>query len=242
MAHEWIQDPSCATLLSDWVWIRALQQSHGTGQRERLWLSPLGSCSGTLMLSFPYAHPLVSLVVSLSVAEAIEHAASGTLRESITLKWPNDLMIKGHKLGGILTEVVEKNEMPPWILIGIGININVSVSQLGSVAQERPITTLLEACGTSFDLERLWERIHASLDHKLRALYWADTEAHCVADLNARLLWIGETVWARMGKKLFQGRFGGLYYNARTQRTEMLLDDMTLPLSLRLGKCLEAVA
>lgn len=102
-------------------------QTAGRGRRGREWTSPPGS--GVLMsLRWPLkvsanALGTLSLQVGLAVREAIEQAT----RLSVQLKWPNDLMLDGRKLGGILVElqstVTGDSQAMITAIIGIGLNI-----------------------------------------------------------------------------------------------------------------------
>jgi BirA family biotin operon repressor/biotin-[acetyl-CoA-carboxylase] ligase len=83
-------------------------QSSGRGRLDHRWEAPAGTA---LLVSFVLApHPLLSLAAGVAAAEA-----SGT---DVRLKWPNDLMLGGRKLGGILVEAT-----PAKAICGIGINL-----------------------------------------------------------------------------------------------------------------------
>jgi BirA family transcriptional regulator, biotin operon repressor / biotin---[acetyl-CoA-carboxylase] ligase len=100
------------------------RQTQGRGRRGRTWLSDESSLTLSLLISQPLDSRL-SLAVAVAVAEAIE---SNDPRRSIGLKWPNDLILDGGKLAGILVETISHSGSPdlqaacPQI-IGIGINL-----------------------------------------------------------------------------------------------------------------------
>ena len=86
-------------------------QSAGRGRLDRKWVAPPGTA---LLVSFVVTpHPLLSLTCGVAAAEACG--------PSIRLKWPNDLMVEGSKLGGILVEV-----RPKKAIVGIGINLTAA--------------------------------------------------------------------------------------------------------------------
>lgn len=95
-------------------------QTAGRGRLGRKWLSPAGSC---VMMSLilkpdfaPQYAPMLTLVMGLSVAQAL-HAS---------IKWPNDAVISGKKICGILTEMSLEGTNIREVVIGVGINVNLS--------------------------------------------------------------------------------------------------------------------
>ena len=97
-------------------------QTAGRGRRGRRWISAAGD-SLTFSLLWRFASGTVpvglSLAVGLAVAQALEKAGAGNVK----LKWPNDLLLEGKKLGGILVELVPG--APHSAVIGIGINLRL---------------------------------------------------------------------------------------------------------------------
>lgn len=108
----------------------AERQTAGRGRQGRTWVSPFGQA---LYLSMYYAAENgyqelqgLSLVVGLGVAQAL--TANGV--QGVQVKWPNDLLINGAKLGGILVEL--RGQMGPSVdaVIGLGINYQLQMSTL----------------------------------------------------------------------------------------------------------------
>lgn len=99
-------------------------QRAGRGRRGRSWNSPPGdSISMTFLLRPevpPDTAPVLTLVTALSVAEAINESK----QVHVGIKWPNDLVIGGRKLCGILTEMQIREGRIDHVVIGIGINVN----------------------------------------------------------------------------------------------------------------------
>lgn len=105
------------------------EQLQGRGSRGRPWHSPPGG----LWLSGLFRPPsvggleVISLRVGLAVAGAIDRFVSPPVR----LKWPNDLMLNGRKLGGILCEARWQGSDLGWIAVGVGLNVrNPAASEL----------------------------------------------------------------------------------------------------------------
>lgn len=102
-------------------------QSGGRGRRGRRWFSPLGH---GLCLSVSWCYELaprdlaaLGLVTGVAVAEALSTVVPG---HAVRLKWPNDIVAEGGKLGGILVEVSGESGGPLRIVIGIGVNVRAS--------------------------------------------------------------------------------------------------------------------
>jgi BirA family biotin operon repressor/biotin-[acetyl-CoA-carboxylase] ligase len=117
-------------------------QLAGRGRRGRSWQSPLG---GNLALSLGFAPPrplpelgALSLVVGLAVLDALE--GSGT--EGLALKWPNDVLLHGAKLGGILMELVSA---PGGAAVVVGVGINLRLPPAARLGIEQAVADLASA-------------------------------------------------------------------------------------------------
>lgn len=103
--------------------VAAEYQTGGRGRRGRRWLSPLGhGICLSVAWSFetaPRDLPALSLVAGVAVVEAL--AARGV--QGVQLKWPNDIVAAGGKLGGILVEVAGEPGGPLRVVVGIGLNV-----------------------------------------------------------------------------------------------------------------------
>jgi BirA family biotin operon repressor/biotin-[acetyl-CoA-carboxylase] ligase len=114
--------------------VMAGEQLEGRGSRGRTWHSPVGG----LWLSVLFQPPavlegieVISLRVGLAVAEAIQ----ARLPKPVQLKWPNDLMLEGRKLGGVLCEARWQGDALGWVAVGIGMNVRNRIpAELGGVA------------------------------------------------------------------------------------------------------------
>jgi BirA family biotin operon repressor/biotin-[acetyl-CoA-carboxylase] ligase len=112
--------------------VLARRQTAGRGRRGRAWASPEGNLYLSVLLR-PKAGPAeaarLSFLVAVALAEAVE-LADPALRPRITCKWPNDVLLGGAKLAGILLE--SRNASPQagragggldWVIAGIGVNL-----------------------------------------------------------------------------------------------------------------------
>jgi BirA family transcriptional regulator, biotin operon repressor / biotin---[acetyl-CoA-carboxylase] ligase len=103
----------------------AEEQYGGRGRRGRHWFSPPGKGLWFSMLLRPSGIPPASAAPITLVAAAV--LGQGLRRETglnIALKWPNDLLLNGKKIGGILTELKGEPDRIEYLIIGAGLNIN----------------------------------------------------------------------------------------------------------------------
>jgi BirA family biotin operon repressor/biotin-[acetyl-CoA-carboxylase] ligase len=121
-------------------------QSAGKGRLGRFWTSPPGV---NLYLSLllrpplpPRDAPQLTFLSALAVARAVE-AASG-LRP--TVKWPNDILLDGAKVAGLLNEMNAETERINFLVLGIGVNLNMAAAQFPTQLRY-PATSLLLATG-----------------------------------------------------------------------------------------------
>ncbi|MEQ9693628.1 biotin--[acetyl-CoA-carboxylase] ligase [Shimia sp. SDUM112013] len=114
-----------AATLTGPEWILGLRQTAGRGRRGRPWADPEGNFAGTLVLrpqETPDRIALRSFVASLALYDAFV-AATGK-PDLFSLKWPNDVLLNGAKVAGILLESAGfAGGMPSHIAIGIGVNL-----------------------------------------------------------------------------------------------------------------------
>jgi BirA family biotin operon repressor/biotin-[acetyl-CoA-carboxylase] ligase len=110
--------PSGAT----WV---AEEQTAGRGRQGRIWLSPRGEnllFSVLVRVSCPPSRlPPIALLAGLAVRDAVATAAPATEPK---IKWPNDVLVGGKKLAGILVEAVTAGSRVLAVVIGVGINVH----------------------------------------------------------------------------------------------------------------------
>jgi BirA family biotin operon repressor/biotin-[acetyl-CoA-carboxylase] ligase len=135
-------------------------QTAGRGRFDRRWESPSGTA---LLVSFVLLpHPLLSLATGVAAAEACG--------PDVRLKWPNDLLLDGRKLGGILIEVMTDRAI-------CGIGINLSWAPDGGSRLDRPRDEVLDRLRTQIDewasappadVLRRWREMSATLGRRVR--------------------------------------------------------------------------
>lgn len=106
------------------TWITAARQNAGRGRRARPWESPVGNLYATLLIDpkKPVAEcAQLSFVAAIAAADAIAPHARGA---EVRVKWPNDVLVGGRKIAGLLLESASAGAgAPHWLAIGIGINL-----------------------------------------------------------------------------------------------------------------------
>ncbi|MEF2928456.1 MAG: biotin--[acetyl-CoA-carboxylase] ligase, partial [Collinsella sp.] len=154
----------------------------------------------------------LAAVSGLAVLEALE--AQGLANE-IGLKWPNDLVARGHKLGGILVEAARDNEGKPFAVCGIGVNVNYTPQEvpdgglpaigLSNFNENVPAVNML--------LDEVYHAVINAVDAWAERLNAMEEDAGPLApvrdDYITHLNWIGEHVIARSpaGDELARGVF-----------------------------------
>jgi BirA family biotin operon repressor/biotin-[acetyl-CoA-carboxylase] ligase len=112
----------------------SVEQRAGRGSRGRTWYSPAGGLwfSQLLRPTEAAAIEVLSLRVGLAVAQAIESLG---IAEPVRLKWPNDVLLRDRKLGGILCEARWQGGKLAWVGVGVGLNVrNILPDALGDAA------------------------------------------------------------------------------------------------------------
>jgi BirA family biotin operon repressor/biotin-[acetyl-CoA-carboxylase] ligase len=122
-------------VVSGWVCF-AEQQTAGKGRRGREWVSPFGS-NIYLSIAWKFSQGGYAAIAGLSLAVGV--TVIRALREQqiyeVGLKWPNDIISQGKKLGGILIEVSGESDGPCNAVIGIGLNLFLSESKAQTITQ-----------------------------------------------------------------------------------------------------------
>ena len=128
------------------TWILARRQTKARGRRGRAWHQPVGNFAGTLVLREdrgPEQAALRSFVASLALLDAFVAVSGRT--EPFALKWPNDVLIHGGKVAGILLESVVRGGRLAGVSIGIGINLAHAPDPADLPADAvRPVSLLAE--------------------------------------------------------------------------------------------------
>lgn len=144
----------------------AEEQTAGRGRGVNSWQSPRSTgiyCSSILRPALPPSDVLVlSLAAGLAVHAAIQQVDARALPD---LKWPNDVLIDGKKVCGILTEMNAEATRVRYLVVGVGINVNQA-----SFPKDLPATSLRLATGSEWSRVELAAALLKSLDREYRSL------------------------------------------------------------------------
>jgi len=183
------------------LWIVARRQSAGYGRRAREWRHDVGDFAGTLLFR-PAAQPAlfgqISFITALAVAETI---AALVRDDSVTVKWPNDVLIHGGKAAGVLLEHIGPKDKP---LLAVGIGINV-ISKPGNL--DYPAARLMDHMGTPAPLAAA---LAASIDARfwtLIDLWMRDGFAPIRTAWLAKAAGLGKAITVRMPNEEISGIF-----------------------------------
>jgi BirA family biotin operon repressor/biotin-[acetyl-CoA-carboxylase] ligase len=195
------------------LWIVADRQSAGRGRQGRSWASPPGNLYASLLLLDPCAMrdaPQLGFVAGLAVHDAV----AGFVGEesALALKWPNDLLLGGAKLAGILLEaqVVGPSRT---LAVAIGCGVNVTASPLDTPYP----TTHLRAVGPGVDRDALFEAFASTFAARLAQWSRGLGFPAIRRDWLARAAGLGGEVTIRLPAGERRGRFAGLDDHGRLQ-------------------------
>lgn len=185
--------------------VQAAAQTRGRGRDGRAWASPPGDLFMSIVLR-PRGRPgdvaQLGFVAGIAVAEAVE-AMPGAPRTA-TLKWPNDVLLGGRKIAGILLE--SEGVRPDGVdglVVGIGVNV------VGVPAATRlPATSLAREGATASAAQLLDEvlRRFAALQDRWERAGFAPIRAAWLARAHG----LGGPITARLPRETLDGRFAGL--------------------------------
>ena len=184
-------------------------QSAGKGRLGRVWLSPAGVnlyCSVVLRPSIaPVAACQLTFLSVVAVARAIESCTA--LKPLI--KWPNDILIDGKKVAGLLNEMNAETEKVNFVVLGIGVNLNVRMSDLGEGLLRHPATSLLEAGGVKVNRAEFTRTLLRELD-RLYDRFLQEGEGPVRAEWLERSAIRGRSVRVSQGNREFSGVVQGV--------------------------------
>lgn len=140
-------------------------QNAGKGRRGRGWQTLSGTALAFTILLRPEFPPdkasMITLVMALSVAEAVEEVLEGAQDAVTTIKWPNDIVLNKKKICGMLTEMTMTPEMDEiqYIVVGAGINVNNASPEEFSEEIRKTATSLRIETGRQVNRAGLLEKV-----------------------------------------------------------------------------------
>ncbi len=125
------------------VVVFADSQTHGRGRLGRKWLSPSGQGLWFSLLLRPDLRPQQATQLTVVAATALRRAIHAQTGLEPAIKWPNDILVGGRKVAGILTELSAELDHIKHVVLGIGVDVNLNASALP--AEIRKLATSLKA-------------------------------------------------------------------------------------------------
>ncbi|MFO8078595.1 MAG: biotin--[acetyl-CoA-carboxylase] ligase [Thermoplasmatota archaeon] len=114
--------------------IIAGEQTAGRGRKKRTWHAKQGGLYFSIILH-PNLPPQRAMIVTMAASIAVVEAINAITKEKAVIKWPNDVLIDGKKICGVLTEIDAEMDSIHYLIIGIGINVNNPIDpSLASIA------------------------------------------------------------------------------------------------------------
>lgn len=193
-----------ASTLDRPTWIMARHQSDARGRRGRAWASPDGNFAATFVMK-PGGNPASAALRSFMAANALFEALAMKIdRDRLAVKWPNDVLLNGGKVAGILLESSGRAGTIEWLSIGIGVNLTAVPETVQDAAF--PPVSLAGEGGEPVDQDEMLSILASNIA----------TEERIFSELGfgpIRESWLrkaarlGEVITARTARDTFTGTF-----------------------------------
>jgi BirA family biotin operon repressor/biotin-[acetyl-CoA-carboxylase] ligase len=141
----------------------AERQFEGRGRLGRSWESPPYCNLYFSLLLRPALAPVHAPQITLMAAVALADTVAAFVVEPPVIKWPNDILLQGKKVAGILTESSCDAKHIEFVILGIGVNLNFPRARMPETIRDRA-TSLMEVGGKSFSRENFLRRLIQDLD------------------------------------------------------------------------------
>ena len=199
--------------------VTADAQTAGRGRFGRTWQSPRGGAWMSLVWPTslpPERYTAAPLVAALATWRTIRHAfdqVPSELLDSLEIKWPNDILLAGRKVAGILCQRVLPADTADSdvgsLIIGVGINVDFPLGELPDDLRW-PATTLAEAAGFAIYVDPIIVRF-AETAATMMATFERDGLTKPMLDeLGANLAFVGQVVTLSIADRKLTGTIGGL--------------------------------
>jgi BirA family transcriptional regulator, biotin operon repressor / biotin---[acetyl-CoA-carboxylase] ligase len=197
------------------VLITATRQTAGRGRDGRTWQSPAGGAWMSVLWpthSSAERYAALPLFVGMAVRRAIVHAlglATNAGQHSVEIKWPNDVLLNGEKVSGVLCETVHDGAGLTHVVIGVGINVDFPIKALKGELRHPP-TTLGTVTGHRVAVEDVVGLFQREVEQTLPEFDREGLTHACLEEVRAHLAYVGSTRWWRFGEDALEGRITGI--------------------------------
>lgn len=186
------------------VVVLAETQTKGRGRLGRNWVSLRGKGIWCSVLLRPPLPPQSATQITIASATAMVRALNATIGARCEVKWPNDILIDGRKVCGILTEMSAELESIKHIVLGIGLNVNFETSDFPPEIQKIATSLRIEV-GRPFRRCEIAATLLRELDADYRRILQGEFDA--IADeWESACTTIGRNIEIAVGQRTISGR------------------------------------
>ena len=189
--------------LREGVVVFAESQSKGRGRLGRKWLSPSHKGLWFSVLLRPNLRPQAATQLTVAAATSLVRAIHQVTHLKPEIKWPNDILLKGRKVAGVLTELSAELDHVKYIVLGIGVDVNLNPGDFPSELRKLATSIKIET-GQSIRRAELAAAILQQLDRDY-ALVCSRRFAKLSDEWEAQCTTLGRRVNIRVGDRLIQG-------------------------------------
>ena len=192
------------------TWILAHRQVQGRGRRGRGWESPAGNFFASLAMGdvgTPADAAKLGFVAALALHDVLAGLAGS--RADVAIKWPNDVLLDGGKISGILLESASGGGRITALAVGMGVNLAAAPPRTAVEPWAVPPVALRDVLGEAPAPEAFLDRLAPAFAH-WQARLTAEGFAPLRAAWLARAARLGQEITARTPRQTIEGRFDGI--------------------------------
>jgi BirA family biotin operon repressor/biotin-[acetyl-CoA-carboxylase] ligase len=185
------------------VVVFAESQTHGRGRLGRKWLSPARKGLWFSILLRPNLRPQEATRLTVASAVALRRAIVAETKLRPEIKWPNDILLGGKKVCGILTEMSAEQDKVRYIILGIGLDVNLNANELPADLKKIATSLKIET-GETISRAALATTILSELD-KVYAAIGAGKFSGIADEWEEHCATIGKNVTVQIGDRKIRG-------------------------------------
>jgi BirA family biotin operon repressor/biotin-[acetyl-CoA-carboxylase] ligase len=185
------------------VAVFAESQTKGRGRLARQWVSPTGKGLWFSVLLRPDLRPQAATQLTVVAATALARAIRKQTGLAPEIKWPNDILLRGRKVVGILTEMSAELDHVKYVILGIGVNVNQTATDFPTELRKLA-TSLRQETGSPLPRPELAAAILRELDADYTRICAGQFEA-VANEWSENCATIGRNVAIHIGERRLQG-------------------------------------
>ncbi|HAM70255.1 MAG TPA: biotin--[acetyl-CoA-carboxylase] ligase [Verrucomicrobiales bacterium] len=190
--------------LAEGVVVFAESQTRGRGRLSRRWVSSAGKGLWLSVLLRPRLQPLGATRITIAAATSLVRAVRRVVGLETEIKWPNDVLVRGRKIAGILTELAAEVDSIKHLVLGMGVNANQSASDFPAELKGLATSLRLEA-GAAVDRPALAAAILEELELDYSRICDGRFD-EVAAEWEQGCSTLGRPVRIQVGDRIVQGR------------------------------------